>query len=128
MAVEHTLLGTTDAMVWSREFCRIFNGKMIAADEMSAAPQGGPVTPGTMVAWFANAIELGRTTGRRELCPHKWVPLGNDLYSCRDCGSTTSEEPEALGELEAEEDDRFHVRESEKEAFVEGFREGRPQP
>ena len=59
---EHTLLGTDDAMVWAEEFCRIFDGHVISPDATVeggvAAELGGPyVEPGTMVGWFANAMQ-----------------------------------------------------------------------
>lgn len=48
--IARKLHGTTDAMVWAEEYARIF-------------PNGtGDV--GTMVGWFANAIEVGRDAGR----------------------------------------------------------------
>ena len=43
---EAALTQTTDAMAWAREFKRIFNDR--APDE------------GTMLGWFANAIETGK--------------------------------------------------------------------
>ena len=102
---EHTLLGTLDAMVWAEEFCRIFNFRTIRGD---GAAGGGDVDPGTMVAWFANAIELGKSAGRKETCPHEdMIRLADDLMSCRTCGSVF-EEPTL------------------EESFVEGFQEGRP--
>jgi len=55
---EHTLLATTDAMVWAQEFCRIFAGATIVQDA-SANPhfEGVQVDEGTMVGWFANAMQ-----------------------------------------------------------------------
>lgn len=50
------LLDTTDAMVWAEEFCAQFGGRMITPIEQD----GTMVGPGTMVGWFANAIEVGR--------------------------------------------------------------------
>jgi hypothetical protein len=50
---EYTLLGTDDAMVWAEEFCRIFNGFTIS----TADKDGLNVGPGTMVGWFANAMQ-----------------------------------------------------------------------
>jgi hypothetical protein len=78
------LMDTTDAMVWAQEFCRIFNGQTITdADDAQYC-----VDVGTMVSWFANAIEKGRDTGRRELCPHLAVTdLVDGMRTCRDCGS-----------------------------------------
>jgi hypothetical protein len=45
---DHELLQTTDASVWAREFVKKFS----IADE------------GTMLAWFAGAIETGRDASR----------------------------------------------------------------
>lgn len=45
------LHATTDAAVWTDEFMRLF-------------PHG--TDWGTMVGWFANAIEVGRSAGQRE--------------------------------------------------------------
>lgn len=42
-------------MAWAGEFVRIFRGQVI----------GDMVDEGTMVAWFAPAIETGRDAGRR---------------------------------------------------------------
>ena len=61
----------TDAAKWTDEFMRI-----------------NPLGPdwGAMVAWFANAIEAGRTAGRRETCAHHWFVLSDDLVLCKRCG------------------------------------------
>lgn len=45
------LLSTTNAREWAQEFLRLFGDKPEAIDE------------GLMIAWFANAIETGRTAG-----------------------------------------------------------------
>ena len=58
---EYTLLGTTDAMVWAQEFCRIFDGRMITA----ATHPNEDVDVGTMLGWFANALETGINAGKR---------------------------------------------------------------
>jgi hypothetical protein len=47
----------TDGMAWAKEFMRIYWNTSRVLDE------------GIMVGWFANAIEAGRTAGRREVCP-----------------------------------------------------------
>jgi len=52
--LQRTLTGTDDAMVWAEEFCRIFDGFEIA---QQGADQEGTVNEGTMVAWFANAMQ-----------------------------------------------------------------------
>lgn len=63
---EHTLLATTDAWVWAEEFCRIFRGYTIINEDYAAEGGGVPerhVGEGTMIGWFANAIETGRDAG-----------------------------------------------------------------
>ena len=78
---EHTLLATTDAMVWAQEFVRIFNGASIGA---------GMVDEGTMIAWFANAIETGRSAGMGQVAVAQTnddgvtVSLVTDLDMSRD--------------------------------------------
>ena len=47
------LLSTTDAQVWAEEFMATFAGRIV----------GEAVTEGTMIGWFANAIETGRSAG-----------------------------------------------------------------
>jgi hypothetical protein len=98
------LLSTTDMMQWAEEFCRIFRGKVVGEDD---------VDEGLMVGWFANAFELGRGIGRKELCPHNWNQLDPDLWVCRDCGTAVEEDPTGTRTLE--------------EHFVEGFQEGRQE-
>jgi hypothetical protein len=56
---EHTLLSTTDATMWAEEFVRIFRGRTIGSDTTESVDES------TMVAWFAPAIETGRSAGRR---------------------------------------------------------------
>jgi len=43
---------------------------------------------GSMVSWFANALEAGRAQGRRERCgrEHDWFELSPDDSLCRECG------------------------------------------
>jgi hypothetical protein len=53
----HHLLDTTDAMVWAEEFCKQFDNWMVRTEDTSYPFR---LDPGTMVAWFANAIETGR--------------------------------------------------------------------
>ncbi len=55
-ADEAELLSTTDAAVWARHFIRRFG-------EARSAPA---IDEGLMLAWFANAIEVGRDAGRAE--------------------------------------------------------------
>lgn len=90
------LTDTTDALVWATEFCRIFNGHTIIGEDYAAGGGGVPdrnVDVGGMLAWFASAIETGRSQGRRELCPHKFSQLAPDCWACLDCGIVTDEEP-----------------------------------
>jgi len=98
-----TNLDTTDAQVWAAEFVRIFAGKEIREHEAE-----GAVDEGTMIAWFANAIETGRSAGRKETCPHGDTFFIDDTTECcRKCGSLL--DVPTLGDK-----------------FVEGFQEGRP--
>lgn len=48
---EPKLFGNTDAKVWADEFFKLFQDKMVGIE---------PLDWGTMVGWFANAIESGR--------------------------------------------------------------------
>ena len=47
--VDETLLRTTDARIWAKEFVRLHGGDRAL-----------------MTSWFASAIELGRDAGRQE--------------------------------------------------------------
>jgi hypothetical protein len=51
---EYTLLGTDNASIWAEEFCRLFDTFVIVNDD-----GGGEhvVDPGTMIGWFANAMQ-----------------------------------------------------------------------
>jgi hypothetical protein len=49
------LHSTTDGMVWATEFCNLF----LVLDRRD----GTTIDEGTMVGWFANAIEIGRSAG-----------------------------------------------------------------
>ena len=89
--LERTLMGTDDAMVWAEEFCRIFDGKTITADE---GDEG--VGPGSMVAWFANAMQVAI-----------------DMYERR---KLRTKEPNQATE---------HVPDTAREAFVTGVEDGR---
>lgn len=48
---------------------------------------------GSLTGWFANAIEAGRSAGRRETCPHDWLTLAPDLVICRVCGKPQEQVP-----------------------------------
>lgn len=74
----------TDAAKWTDEFMRVKH-------EIEAAGDGrSPDDWGWMIAWFASAIEAGRTAGRRETCPHYTdrLTLADDLIMCGTCGAT----------------------------------------
>ena len=127
---DHTLMGTDDAMVWAEEFCRIFNGKIVMADEFNPG-QNSPVDPGTMVGWFANAMQVavnlyevrrvhaagGRTEVEEFLAREPWKDDEGTIEEV--------EEDEDVARL-AEALDRDE-REEQERKFVEGFNEGRPQ-
>lgn len=77
------LCNTTDARVWAKEFCHLNP----ALDE------------GTMIGWFANAIETGRSAGvnatRSELhhadcpnCSHPYTVETEHQFPCKECGAT----------------------------------------
>lgn len=55
------LLSTTDAQVWARAFMERFGGLTVGE---------GTVDEGTMIGWFANAIETGREAGRKLIAIH----------------------------------------------------------
>jgi hypothetical protein len=82
-----TLLDTNDAMVWAEEFCRIFDGQIIRQHTWSDIE--GEINAGTMVGWFANAMAVAESAGRKAMCPHppeEQIMLADDLSSCRKCG------------------------------------------
>ena len=87
---DHTLMGTTDAMVWAEEFCRIFNGEVVGGDGTGEAV----VDEGLMVGWFANAMALAEREAAQKFCPHTMVnriELADSLASCSRCGKVWSE-------------------------------------
>jgi hypothetical protein len=109
------LLGTTDAEIWAAEFVRIFNGASIGA---------GLVDEGTMLTWFANAIETGRDAGRKETCPHEdTFAVADNLWCCRACGFLI--QPTPLIEVLSEDEDDEEEGPTLEEKFLEGFQEGR---
>jgi hypothetical protein len=99
---ERTLLGTTDASLWAEEFCRIFQGKIIGGPIAK-----GDVDEGTMLSWFANAIETGRDAGAN------WAL------------DAEPEEVEEAEEIEEEDSDDDEIEPTLEEKFKEGFDEGR---
>lgn len=70
----------TDAAKWTDEFMLV-----------QAKPETPPLDWGTMVGWFANAIEAGRSAGMKATCPHtNTTPYGDDpapLVLCNRCGA-----------------------------------------
>lgn len=62
--VYHHLLNTDDAMVWATEFCRIFDGWVVR--QHTWADLDHEINEGTMVAWFANAIETAKSIEREK--------------------------------------------------------------
>lgn len=112
------LLMTTDMMVWAQEFCRIFDGFEIVAE---GADQDRTVNEGGMVAWLANAFELGRSTGRKETCSHEnCIGLAENLWACRRCGRVADHWP-----MEDGDGDTAPPEASLEDHFKEGFDEAR---
>ena len=92
--MSENLNDTTDAMAWAEEFCRIFDCFTIHRSDIEYADSDRAVDEGTMVTWFANAIETGRSAGRKETCPHDDVfAVADDMSSCRKCGKVFSHPP-----------------------------------
>jgi hypothetical protein len=56
------LLSTTDATVWASKFVQQFDKRSVRIDTQHTDDVG----EGTMIAWFANAIETGRTAGHQD--------------------------------------------------------------
>lgn len=52
---DQRLLHTDDAQVWAEEFCRIFTGHLIF--ETKTGADDPVVDVGTMIGWFANAMQ-----------------------------------------------------------------------
>ncbi len=94
----NTLLNTDDAMVWAEEFCRIFDGFIIGQFDL-ADPTTKGVDPGTMVGWFANAMQTAVNQYERM--------RDSELREARKTAATE------------------HVREQEIAAFDEGVADGR---
>jgi hypothetical protein len=88
-------------MHWAEEFCRIFQGKTIGGPVVR-----GDVDQGTMVAWFANAIETGRDAGANWALDH-------------------ADDVEEVEEVEDDEDVESDIEPTLEEKFKEGFDEGR---
>lgn len=132
---DHTLMGTDDAMVWAEEFCRIFNGKIVMADEFNHT-EPGPVDPGTMVGWFANAMQVavnlyevrrihaagGRTEVEEFLAREPWK---DDQGTIEEVEEDEDEDVARLAE--ALDRDEREEQERNQDQFVIGFLEGRPE-
>ncbi len=58
------LVGNTDALVWSKQFCENFHGLTIA-DEPDDLTTADEINTGDMIVWFANAIMAGFDEGCR---------------------------------------------------------------
>lgn len=56
-----TWLGT-DAVRWARAFAKIERDGRLRPEDADRV--------GWLIGWFANAIETGRTAGRKETCAH----------------------------------------------------------
>jgi len=112
---DHTLMGTDDAMIWAEEFCRIFNGKLVVADELNHT-EPGPVDPGTMVSWFASAMQVAIDHAEK-----RWLHARGELTQTETFLKTWDEEH---GDDDSEEvlEDAVTL----EEQFLEGFQEGRP--
>jgi hypothetical protein len=93
-------------MVWAEEFCRIFDGYTVVTDEEVDSSQD--VDPGTMVAWFANAMQTA-------------IDLSGARYQ-----ASTAAFIAALGKNSEppEEEDPEELLTAE-EQFLAGFEEGR---
>ena len=88
-AVQRGLLATDDPEVWAEEFVRIFAGKTVGEE---------PLDEGTMIGWFANAMQTALDVkARRDEIHKNEAPIGM-------------------------------VPEAQREAFVEGFEDGRETP
>ena len=129
---EHTLLGTTDAMIWAEEFCRIFDSKVIMPQGL-AQVRGvtDAVDEGTMVGWFANAIEVGRSAGQGQVVTAQTnddgtISLIHELDMARDVRIS----PQLLMQMIDQYNENVRSQDEEpsamEEAFMEGFNEGRP--
>ena len=75
------LLNTTDAMVWAAEFCRTFNGYIVAPEKRLTPDPRLVIDEGTMVTWFANAIETGRANPDSSALMRILIGERFDLYN-----------------------------------------------
>ena len=109
---ERTLLGTDDAMVWAEEFCRIFKGFTI-----TDVPQNvhGIVDQGSMVAWFAGAMQTAVNMYERRKLHEKGELTETEQF----LEAWDEEHPDSEEDLE----DAVTL----EEQFLEGFKEGRPE-
>jgi hypothetical protein len=74
----------TDGAKWAAEFVHLRRTRDM--DE------------GAMIGWFANAIEAGRSQGRRETCPHlARMQFSESLALCMTCGKDVTSDAVAAG-------------------------------
>ena len=123
---EHTLMGTDDAMVWAEEFCRIFKGWTI-----TDVPQdvSGIVDQGSMVSWFANAMQVAVNQYERRKLHEKGELTETEQFLQRwDMDHPNDDDGDPTGEIDMSEvmadDEEDGV--TLEEQFLEGFRDGRP--
>jgi len=115
---EHTLLATDDAMVWAEEFCRIFHGRVVTMTE-----DDGGVDAGLMVAWFANAMQVGINLYERKKLHEKGELTETEQFLQRwDLDHPHGDEEEQDPTQEIVLDEAVTL----EEQFLEGFKDGRP--
>jgi hypothetical protein len=127
VALEHTLMGTDDAMTWAQEFCRIFNGKVIVAEDVNE----GPVTPGTMVGWFANAMAVGESMFRQRSVVTAHQDTDGIITIQGDLPTEVLISAELLKKMVDQHNESLGAQDepvSLEEKFREGFDEGRVEP
>jgi len=134
--LQHTLLGTMDAMVWAEEFCRIFDGVEVSTVEFG---DGTPVVdPGLMVGWFANAMQVAININRT----HELHAAGELTETEEFLQRWHEEHPDEVEETWDDEavcpndeiidlvDALVHGEEearAREDSFLEGFNEGRDE-
>jgi len=129
--VVHTLLATTDAMVWAEEFCRIFDGHVVVGSRTLQEIEHKNWTKldeGTMLTWFANAIETGRSAGQGQVV----VAQTNDdhtisLVTELDMDRDVRISPQLLVQMIEQHNQSIKAEDPPtlEESFQEGFQEGR---
>jgi hypothetical protein len=94
-AAQRDLLSTDDPMVWAEEFVRIFRGAVVGSPEGNVASSRVYIDAGAMVVWFANAMQVAL-----------------DIKAQQD-------------EIDSNVAPIGQVPEAHREAFIEGFEDGR---